>query len=96
MATTKAKPVTPMQQRYLDAKATAPGCLLLFRMGDFYEAFHDDARIVAKTLGLSLTTRRWLPSSGGGESPMAGFPYHQIDTYVAKLVAGGHRVTLCD
>ena len=84
--------LTPMMQQYQDAKAAAGDAVLLFRMGDFYELFFDDARKAAALLGLSLTSR----DKGENGVPMAGFPYHQLDGYLAKLIASGLRVAVCD
>ena len=81
-----------MMKQYQDAKAACPDALLLFRMGDFYELFHDDAKIAALTLGLALTSR----DKGENATPMAGFPYHQLQAYLGKLVAAGMRVAICD
>ncbi len=83
---------TPMMRQYQDAKAACPDAILLFRMGDFYELFHDDARTAARVLGLSLTSRE----KGENAIPMAGFPYHQLDAYLRKLIAAGLRVAICD
>ncbi len=83
---------TPMMKQYLDAKAACPNAILLFRMGDFYELFHDDAKTAARTLGLALTSR----DKGENPVPMAGFPYHQLESYLGKLVAAGLRVAICD
>ena len=80
--------VTPMMQQYEQAKRASPGALLLFRMGDFYELFYDDAELAAKTLGLTLTTR---DKNRPNPVPMAGFPHHQLEGYLAKLVAAGLR-----
>ena len=81
-----------MMQQYHDAKQAAGDALLLFRMGDFYELFYDDAKIAARTLGLALTSR----DKGDDPMPMAGFPYHQLDTYLAKIIAAGHRAAICE
>ncbi|MBN2021805.1 MAG: DNA mismatch repair protein MutS [Pirellulales bacterium] len=81
-----------MMQQYQDAKKACPGALLLFRMGDFYEMFYDDAKLAAKTLGLALTSR----DKGDNPIPMAGFPHHQLDSYLAKLIAAGHRAAVCE
>jgi len=81
-----------MMQQYEAAKRTCPGALLLFRMGDFYELFHEDARTAARLLQLTLTSR----DKGQDPTPMAGFPHHQLDSYLAKLVAAGIRVAVCD
>jgi DNA mismatch repair protein MutS len=84
--------VTPMMQQYLDAKEACGDALLLFRMGDFYELFHDDARTVARVLGLTLTTR----DKGENPIPMAGFPYHQLESYLGKLISSGYRAAVCE
>ncbi len=81
-----------MMRQYETAKAACGEAILLFRMGDFYELFHDDARIAAKILGLSLTSR----DKGENPVPMAGFPHHQLDSYLGKLIRAGHRVAVCD
>jgi len=84
--------LTPMMRQYLEAKRACPDALLLFRMGDFYELFYDDARIAAQTLNLTLTSR----DKGDNAPPMAGFPHHQLESYLAKLLAAGFRVAVCD
>jgi len=83
---------TPMMQQYLDAKNACGDALLLFRMGDFYELFYDDARAAARVLGLALTSR----DKGENPIPMAGFPYHQLESYLAKLIAAGLRAAVCE
>ncbi len=87
-------PVSPMMQQYLDAKAACPDAVLLFRMGDFYEMFNDDARTAACVLNLTLTSRD--KDKGADSTPMAGFPYHQLENYLAKLIAAGLRAAICD
>jgi DNA mismatch repair protein MutS len=84
--------LSPMMQQYREARAAAEGALLLFRMGDFYELFYDDAKTAARVLGLSLTSR----DKGDDPVPMAGFPYHQLDSYLAKIIAAGHRAAICE
>ena len=84
--------VTPMMQQYLDAKAACPDCILLFRMGDFYELFHEDAKLAARVLGLALTSR----DKGENPVPMAGFPHHQLESYLGKLIAAGLRAAICE
>ena len=79
--------LSPMMQQYHDAKQAAGDAILLFRMGDFYELFHEDAKTAARELGLSLTSR----DKGENPIPMAGFPHHQLDQYLAKLIARGFR-----
>lgn len=85
--------MTPMMKRYREVKDTCPGTLLLFRMGDFYETFYDDAQTVSRVLGLTLTTRN---REGADPCAMAGFPYHHLDGYLKKLIREGHRVAICD
>lgn len=82
-------PLTPMMQQFREAKAQHPGMLVLFRNGDFYELFEDDAEFGAKILGLTLTKR-------DKEIPMAGFPQHKLEHYLALLLRGGHRVAVCE
>ena len=83
---------TPMLKQYFEAKAACPGALLLFRMGDFYEMFDEDAKTAAPVLGLTLTSR----DKGTNAMPMAGFPHHQLDSYIGKLIAAGFRAAVCD
>jgi DNA mismatch repair protein MutS len=80
---------TPMMQQYREAKGRHPGMLLLFRMGDFYELFFDDAEVAARVLGLTLTSR-------DGSIPMAGFPWRALETHLRTLLRQGHRVAVCD
>jgi DNA mismatch repair protein MutS len=80
---------TPMMQQYQEAKARHPGMLLLFRMGDFYELFQEDAELISRVLGLTLTTR-------DGSIPMAGFPHKALETHLHNLLRAGHRVAICD
>ena len=84
--------LSPMMQQYHEAKRAAGDALLLFRMGDFYELFFDDAKTAARVLGLALTSR----DKGDDPVPMAGFPYHQLDSYLAKIIAAGHRAAICE
>ncbi len=81
-----------MMLQYDEAKKACGDALLLFRMGDFYELFHDDAKTASKQLGLTLTSR----DKGPNPIPMAGFPYHQLDGYMAKLIGRGFRVAVCE
>ncbi len=83
---------TPMMQQYLDAKSACGDALLLFRMGDFYELFYDDAKTASRVLGLALTSR----DKGENPIPMAGFPYHQLESYLGKLIASGYRAAVCE
>ncbi len=79
-------------RQYHQIKAKHPGTLLLFRVGDFYETFADDAVTVSRELGITLTKR----NNGGDMTPLAGFPFHALDTYLPKLVRKGHRVAICE
>lgn len=81
-----------MMQQYFDAKASCADAILLFRMGDFYELFHEDAKTAARVLGLTLTSRE----KGENPIPMAGFPYHQLDGYLGKLIRAGYRAAVCE
>ncbi|MGI9427997.1 MAG: DNA mismatch repair protein MutS, partial [Bythopirellula sp.] len=88
---------TPMMKQYHEAKAAAGDALLLFRMGDFYELFFEDAKTAAQVLGLSLTSRdKGDPNKGKRPIPMAGFPHHQLESYLAKIIAAGMRAAVCD
>jgi hypothetical protein len=80
---------TPTPQHFQDAKARHPNMVLLFRVGDFYELFEADADLAAKALGLTVTT-------GDGGRAMAGFPHHQLETHLRKLLAEGYRVAICE
>jgi DNA mismatch repair protein MutS len=83
---------TPMMRQYEEAKRACPEALLLFRMGDFYELFHDDAKTAARVLNLALTSR----DKGENGTPMAGFPHHQLESYLGKLIAAGFRAAVCE
>lgn len=85
--------LTPMMKQYYAAKEASRGALLLFRMGDFYEMFNDDAYKAAKTLNITVTTR---DRNKADAMPMAGFPWQHLDNYLARLVRAGHRVAVCD
>src|SRR6266550_5477387 len=84
---------TPMMQQYLALKAEYPDMLLFYRMGDFYEMFHEDARRAAKLLDITLTARG---QSAGQPIPMAGVPFHAVDQYLARLVKLGESVAICE
>jgi DNA mismatch repair protein MutS len=84
---------TPAMQRYLEVKAQTPGTILLFRIGDFYELFYEDAQTVARVLGLTLTSR---DKGSSNPVPMAGFPYHQLDNYLRRLIQAGFRAAVCE
>lgn len=85
--------LSPMMERYMEVKGQNPGTILLFRMGDFYELFFEDAQNAAKVLGLTLTSR---DKASDNPTPMAGFPYHQLDAYLQKLIRAGFRAAICD
>jgi DNA mismatch repair protein MutS len=85
-------PATPMLRQYQEAKGQARDALLLFRLGDFYELFYEDAKIASQILGITLTSR----AKGDDRVPMAGVPYHAARQYIARLVAQGHKVAICD
>jgi DNA mismatch repair protein MutS len=91
-AATKASKETPLMKQYNQIKARHPKALLLFRVGDFYETFGEDAITASKILGIVLTNR----NNGGSKLELAGFPHHSLDTYLPKLVRSGHRVAICD
>jgi DNA mismatch repair protein MutS len=84
---------TPFMRQYLAAKAEHPDVLLFFRMGDFYELFHDDARKAARLLDITLTQRG---QSAGAPIPMAGVPFHAVENYLARLVRLGESVAICE
>lgn len=92
MTSTERTP-TPAMQRYLEVKAQHPHAILLFRMGDFYELFYEDAVTASKAVGLTLTSR---DKGSPNPIPMAGFPYHQLDGYLQKLVRAGFRAAICE
>ncbi|HKS91781.1 MAG TPA: DNA mismatch repair protein MutS, partial [Tepidiformaceae bacterium] len=84
---------TPIRQQYLDLKARYPDTILFFRLGDFYETFDDDAKLVASELQITLTSK---PMGKALRVPLAGVPHHSIDGHVAKLVKRGYRVAICE
>ncbi|PJF25544.1 MAG: DNA mismatch repair protein MutS, partial [Phototrophicales bacterium] len=85
--------LTPMRRQYLQFKNEYPDCILLFRLGDFYETFDDDAETVARELDITLTSR---PVSKNQRIPMAGVPHHSVETYIARLIEKGFHVAVCD
>jgi len=87
------KKVTPLMRQYYKIKDKYPDALLLFRVGDFYETFHDDAVKASSILGIILTKRG---AGGNSETKLAGFPYHSLNTYLHKLVKAGERVAICE
>ena len=87
--------LTPMMKQYLEIKEQNPDCILFFRLGDFYEMFNQDAKLVSKELDLTLTTRdRNKPPEE--QVPMCGVPYHSCEGYIARLVSRGYRVAICE
>ncbi len=84
---------TPLIKQYFSIKAQHPEAILLYRVGDFYETYSDDAVLVSKVLGLLLTRKT---NGVKGDTPMAGFPYHAVDSYLPKLVRAGYKVAVCD
>src|SRR5215212_4762199 len=84
---------TPLMQQHRAIKQKYPDAILLFRVGDFYETFGEDAVISARVLGITLTRRN---NSAASSSELAGFPHHALDTYLHKLVKAGYRVAICD
>ncbi|MCU0429477.1 MAG: DNA mismatch repair protein MutS [Cytophagaceae bacterium] len=84
---------TPLMKQYNAIKAKYPGALLLFRVGDFYETFGEDAIVASKVLGITLTKRG---NGSASETALAGFPHHSLDNYLPRLVRAGHRVAICD
>ena len=87
--------LTPMMKQFFDLKAKHPDAVLLFRCGDFYETYCEDAVTASRILGITLT-RRGNGAGGRTETEMAGFPHHALDTYLPKLVRAGKRVAICD
>ena len=89
--------ITPMRKQYLELKEKYPDCLLFFRLGDFYEMFDEDARVASKELDLTLTTRdrnKDIPKED--RVPMCGVPYHSYQSYLARLIARGYKVAICE
>ena len=85
--------LSPMMQHYLQTKEEYPDCILFYRLGDFYEMFFEDAKLVSRELELTLTGKQCgLPE----RAPMCGVPYHAVDSYLTRLVANGHKVAICE
>ncbi len=93
MVKTKKNKQTPLMRQYYDIKSKYPGTLLLFRVGDFYETFGEDAITASKVLGITLTKRA---NGSASHVELAGFPYHALDNYLHKLIKAGLRVAVCD
>ena len=90
-----ANELTPMQRQYHAIKENNKDCILFFRLGDFYEMFNEDAKLAARELDLTLTTRdRGKPKEE--QTPMCGVPYHSVDSYIARLVQKGYKVAICE
>src|SRR5437868_8988669 len=85
--------LTPLFKQYWEIKKQYPDVILMFRLGDFYEMFAQDAETAANALHITLTSREYMR---GERIPMCGVPHHSVDRYVARLIAAGHRVALCD
>src|SRR5919107_5655040 len=85
--------VTPMMAQYIEIKAANPGCLLFYRMGDFYELFFADAEVASRALGIVLTKRG---KHHGDDIAMCGVPIERADDYLQRLIALGHRVAVCE
>ena len=88
-----AKKETPLMKQYYQIKGKYPGAVLLFRVGDFYETFGEDAVKASKILNITLTKRA---NGSASEVALAGFPHHALDNYLPKLVRAGQRVAICD
>jgi len=88
-----AESITPIRQQYLRIKKKYPQAIVLFRLGDFYETFDDDAKLTARELEIVLTSREM---GKGNKIPMAGIPYHAIDNYLARLINRGYKVAICE
>ena len=88
--------LTPMKRQYYEIKQQYQDCLLFFRLGDFYEMFDDDARLASKLLDLALTTRDRSVENPDERTPMCGIPYHSAETYIARLIAKGYKVAICE
>ena len=93
MKKTKSDTLTPMMKQYQEIKSRNPDHILFYRLGDFYEMFFDDAKTASKVLNLTLTTRG---KHMGTEIPLAGFPHHQIENYMSKMIKAGYKVAVCD
>src|SRR5271170_6044302 len=92
IASLDASQLTPAMRQYQTYKAQYPDAILFFRIGDFYETFYEDARIISRVLGVALTSR----SKGENAVPMAGVPYHAVDSYLQRMIAAGYRVAICE
>jgi len=87
---------TPMKRQYNEIKAQHQDCLLFFRLGDFYEMFDEDAKVASRELDLALTTRDRTVENPDDRTPMCGVPYHSAEAYIARLIAKGYKVAICE
>ena len=85
--------ITPVRRQYLRIKQRYPGAIVFFRLGDFYETFDEDAKITARELEITLTSREM---GKGQRVPLAGIPYHAVDNYLARLINKGYKVAICE
>ena len=88
--------LTPMKRQYQEIKSQYNDCLLFFRLGDFYEMFDEDAKTASKELDLTLTTRDRSVEDPEERTPMCGVPYHSAEAYIARLIAKGYKVAICE
>ncbi|MFZ2411045.1 MAG: DNA mismatch repair protein MutS, partial [Candidatus Methanoperedens sp.] len=86
--------MTPAMRQYYEAKEKHKDALIFFRMGDFYESFGDDAKVIAKELDITLTSRG--RDKDGEDMPLAGIPYHAVDSYLPRLIKKGYKVAICE
>src|SRR5205085_5246489 len=84
---------TPLRRQYLEIKRRHPDAILLFRIGDFYETFDDDARLMSRELGIVLTSK---PMGKNVRVPLAGVPHHSLERHLRRLIARGHKVAICE
>lgn len=89
----KTTPLTPLMRQYCEIKQRNPDTVLLYRMGDFYELFNEDAQIASRVLGLTLTSRN---HGGAQDTPLAGFPHHALERYANRLVRAGYKIAVCE
>ena len=87
--------LTPMMRQYREIKSRTPDCILFFRLGDFYEMFDEDAKTASRELDLTLTTRD-RGKEPEDQTPMCGVPYHSSEAYIARLLAKGYKVAICE
>src|SRR3954453_2327498 len=88
--------LSPAMRQYQQFKQQYPGYVLFFRMGDFYEMFWEDAKTAAKTLGVALTSRSRGGLGAEDAIPMAGVPFHAVESYLRRMIAAGHKVAICE